>query len=417
MTEHNLSTEHYDLIVCGAGVAGVAAALEAARAGLSVALVEKTILPGGLATSGLVYVYLPLCDGHGTQVTYGIAEELLQLSIKYGPGKIPPNWREQRGLPENDRYRVTFSPASFVLALDEVLEQAGVRLWLDTLACAPTMQDDRVVGVEVETKAGRQALTAPVTIDATGDGDIAARAGAACVSGNNIMSLWALQASLANAQNAVARGDGTPLLSMYAFGGDESDPEVASGERCWQGATAEEITAFTLAGRKVLREHFQAVQAETGRQNAFPLAVPTMAQYRMTRRIVGKATLQPGQAWQPQPGAVGLIADWRVKGSVWEIPYGTLLPEKVNGLLTAGRCISVAGDAWHVTRVIPAAALTGQIAGLAARLAIAAGHNDPAALDVVQVQRALRAKSIPCEIREVYSAPGVPHITIGGDEA
>ena len=71
-----------DVLVAGAGVAGIAAALEASRAGLRTALVEKTILVGGLAPTGLVYVYLPLCDGNGTQVAFGIAEELLHVSLK-----------------------------------------------------------------------------------------------------------------------------------------------------------------------------------------------------------------------------------------------------------------------------------------------------------------------------------------------
>ena len=103
----------YDVVVAGAGVAGVAAALACARRGLHTALVEKTILVGGLATSGLVNIYLPLCDGLGHQVLFGLAEELLHLSIKYGPGEIPPGWRETTSKTEPQRYRVVFSPASF----------------------------------------------------------------------------------------------------------------------------------------------------------------------------------------------------------------------------------------------------------------------------------------------------------------
>ena len=83
----------YDVVVAGAGIAGVAAALESARAGLCTALVEKTVQTGGLATSGIVNIDLPLCDGKGTQVTFGIAEELLHLSHKYGPGDVPPDWQ------------------------------------------------------------------------------------------------------------------------------------------------------------------------------------------------------------------------------------------------------------------------------------------------------------------------------------
>lgn len=86
----------YDIVVAGAGIAGIAAALQAARCGKRVALLEKMILPGGLATSGLVYIYLPLCDGNGTQVLYGLPEELLLASIAYGPGDIPPDWRKEK---------------------------------------------------------------------------------------------------------------------------------------------------------------------------------------------------------------------------------------------------------------------------------------------------------------------------------
>jgi len=118
--------KRFDVLVCGGGIAGIAAALEVARSGLKTALVEKTILPGGLATSGLVNAYLPLCDGKGTQVTYGIAEELLHLSIKYGPGKIPSGWRLKRNAKKGPRYSVVFSPASFVLALDEAGDVSGL---------------------------------------------------------------------------------------------------------------------------------------------------------------------------------------------------------------------------------------------------------------------------------------------------
>lgn len=74
----------YDVAVCGGGVAGVAAALAAARHGAKVLLIEKQFALGGLATLGLVTVYLPLCDGLGKQVSFGIAEELLRVSIGHG---------------------------------------------------------------------------------------------------------------------------------------------------------------------------------------------------------------------------------------------------------------------------------------------------------------------------------------------
>ena len=78
-----MNVKHYDIAVCGGGIAGVAAALAAARRGMKTVLIEKTILPGGLATSGLVLVYLPLCNAKGTQMIYGIAEELFLAAAAF----------------------------------------------------------------------------------------------------------------------------------------------------------------------------------------------------------------------------------------------------------------------------------------------------------------------------------------------
>jgi len=73
-----------DVVVAGGGVAGVAAALAAARSGVKVMLLERSFMLGGLATAGLVTIYLPLCDGEGRQVSFGLSEELLKLSIEHG---------------------------------------------------------------------------------------------------------------------------------------------------------------------------------------------------------------------------------------------------------------------------------------------------------------------------------------------
>lgn len=81
------------VLVAGGGVAGIAAALAAARGGADVLLVEKEFMPGGLSTLGLVTIYLPLCDGMGNQLSFGIAEELLKLSVRYGAARpLPEAW-------------------------------------------------------------------------------------------------------------------------------------------------------------------------------------------------------------------------------------------------------------------------------------------------------------------------------------
>ncbi len=392
-----------DLVVAGAGISGVAAGVEAARAGLRVALVEKSILTGGLATAGIVNIYLPLCDGRGTQVTFGIAEELLHASYRYGPGDVPGTWREVVEGKAKARFRVTFSPAAFVLAMDELLQAAGVELWFDTLVCTPIMAAGRVAGVEVENKSGRGILHAKCVIDATGDADVAFRAGAPCEEAENWLSLWSLEASLEAARQAVAKGHGDGLLVRATLGAWNNGQHHPAGKPKYRGTIGRDVSAFVLESRKLLRDRYREARSatgETGRHDFFPLTLPTMAQFRTTRRVLGVESMRAGQDGRHVDTSVGLVADWRKAGHVWEVPLGTLVPRKVDGLLAAGRCIDAAGDAWEVMRVIPAAALTGQAAGVAAALAIRL-DTTPAALDPEDVRQEMRSRGIPLHLEDV----------------
>lgn len=401
-------SRQFDVIVCGAGVAGIAAALEASRAGLRTALIEKSITPGGLGTSGLVYAYPPLCDANGRQVTYGIAEELLYLTFRYGPGRVDGEWRDisTEEYPTRSTAWVKFSPASFVLALDEELTAAGISVWFDTLVCRPIMEGDRVVGVEAETKGGRGAFTAQCVIDATGDADVAHSAGVPCEPGRNSLAMWAIQASLEAARTAVELGTGLPLEGLLQVR-QRRDATGAHGSggsgRAWSGLDAEEITAFVLASRASLREHYAELHEMGGanqRYNIYPLTLPTMPQFTMVRRIVGRTNLTGDEHSRHQPDSIGLVADWRRLAPVWEIPYGALLPTQVRGLLAAGRCIASGGEAWQVTRIMHAAALTGQAAGIAATLAVR-GDTTPDLVGSEMVQEQLRKRGIPLHLEDV----------------
>jgi hypothetical protein len=402
----------YDVVVAGAGVAGVAAALACARAGLNTALVEKTVMTGGLATTGLINMYLPLCDGNGHQVIYGIAEELLYLSIKYGPGDVPSGWANPAygeaaapGTFRAQRYATHFSPASFTLALDEILVSAGVALWLDTLVCATVMEGRRLTGIEVENKSGRGLLRARCTIDATGDADVAYRAGAPCVTGDNWLSLWALQTSLARARQAVDHPDTASLLEMVRVGGNADGGGHPEGHRTYSGTNGQEVSDFLLEGRRLLREHYQARYAagdDVDRRRLFPVTLPAMAQFRTTRRIEGLATMASDSPHSHVETSVAVVPDWRKSGPVWEVPYGALVPAGVEGLLAAGRCIAADREAWEVTRVIPPAALTGEVAGIAAVLAVKQ-DTTPDKLSIADVQRAVRAKHLPLHTVDVIA--------------
>lgn len=125
-----------------------------------------------------------------------------------------------------------------------------------------------------------------------------------------------------------------------------------------------------------------------------------MAQIRKTAGIKGRVTLSDNQHATYFEDSVGLVADWRKPGYVWEIPYGTLVPQKIKGVLTAGRCISSFGDAWEITRVIPTAALSGEVAGIAASLSVEYGIT-PDLLDINILQGELKDIGFPLHLQDL----------------
>ena len=359
-----MTTVDCDVLVCGGGIAGCAAALQAAREGCKTILVEKTVFPGGLATSGLVYIYLPLCDGYGKQILFGIAEELLHASIQYGPGDVPAGWNADSSPKKcNERYMTKFSPASFILSLDEKLEEAGVDIWYDTLLCSAETIDDRVHSVEVENKSGRIRIQAKCFIDATGDSDLARRAGAECMSGTNILSQWSLEY---DASAPADWHDLAPSVTRVVYNQPTADPEE------FRGISGKQVSSFLKQTRRLLLERYQKMQQDGihDRHSLFPLLLPVQADFRTTFFIRGKTVLTPEMASCRFEDSIGLINDWTKPADPVELPYSILLPEKVRGLLAAGRCISVQGESVELVRVIPVAAMTGQTAGFAAAVAV-----------------------------------------------
>ncbi len=392
--------KNYDVVVAGGGIAGVAAAIEASRNGMKTALVEKTVFAGGLATTGLIYIYLPLCDGRGTQVTFGLAEELLRASIIYGPGDIPKGWENGVKGPADSRFLVRFSPAAFIIALDELLVNAGVDVWFDTVVAATVMEGDRITGIEVENKSGRGLISGKCFVDATGDADLAFQSGAPCVETDNWLSNWAIMASSGAAKKAAKDGNAKDLLSFFVIGGDNAGRGAPETGRKYLGTDGKDVSEFILKSRELLVNDLKKLYAKEGgekRNDYYPLTLASMPQLRTTRRIDGLATIGDDAHSVEVSDSVGLVADWRKSGFVWEVPYASLLPKKVKGLVAAGRCISNERDAWEVMRVIPSAALTGQVAGLSAAIAVK-NKTNPDALAVKDVQYALKSKGIPLHI-------------------
>ena len=173
--------KNYDIAVCGGGFAGISAALAAAREGKKVILFEKGYMLGGLGTAGLITIYLPLCDGYGKQVSFGIAEELLRLSITYGAeAEYPENWLDGIGTKteKDKRFQVQYNAQLFAILAEKLLLENGVTILYGSYVVAADCKDGKINGLYTENKSGRQFYTVSAVVDATGDCDIAHFAGA-----------------------------------------------------------------------------------------------------------------------------------------------------------------------------------------------------------------------------------------------
>ena len=389
-------SKSYDIVVVGAGIAGVAAAVQAAREGKSVALIEKTILPGGLATTGLVYVYLPLCDGNGRQVSFGITEELLKLSMQYGPGNVPEKWRENVNAPERDRYECIFSPAAYILALEEYLSKNNVDVWYDTLVCNATVNDDRITSVIVENESGRGEISAKCFVDASGTAILARRANIPCHTATNFLAWWEIMYDERVEHSHLGKN---VRLNMGGIPWDESKAPEGT---LFRGISGKSVTQFVTRGRQRMLDQYKNQYSDTvTRENFYSLKVPAMPQFRKIYSIDARYVLRDNENNKHFADSVGLVSDWRKSGPVWEVPYDSLIPQSgPKGYIAAGRCTGADGDAWEVTRVIPVAGLTGQVAGLAAAMAVDAGIT-PSELDAKDVQAKLRTLGFPLHLPEI----------------
>lgn len=405
---------NYDVAVIGGGIAGAAAALQSARSGKKTVLIEKTILLGGLATSGLVYIYLPLCDGNGHQVSFGITEELLRRSYQYGPGEIPANWRQEKNAEERKRFVARFSPAAFMLSLEELLLENGVELWLDTLVCDTECKDGRMNSVIVENESGRGRISAKCFIDASGSCITARRAGLTCLEEDNYLTIWAL-GHLLDAQGDFGRD--VNVFFFTAAGLDEphglwiseelreklysglSEDEIRR-KITYRGLSGKSVSEFVTSSHRVLREHYK-IQQEKGlsRKDCYPIKLPLMPQFRKTYCLDAEYVLKTGENNRHFDDSIGLLGDWRKAGPVWEVPFRTLYTRKMGGLLAAGRCTAASGDAWEITRVIPSAGLTGQVAGLAAAMSIDQ-NKEIWELDIGELQDKLRKLDFRIHLEE-----------------
>jgi hypothetical protein len=398
--------------------------------GADVALLERHNHLGGLSTGGLVIWIDRMTDWGGQHVIRGFAEEImdrLPADAIAGPG------REEWGSKDPARaahwsqrtaayhgvvtWSPTVDPERLKLASQEMVLEKKVHLVFHTWVAAPLMEEGKVRGAIFESKAGRQAVRAKVVVDATGDGDLFARAGAAyesdiesadihhCMNtawllGGVDMNRW-IEFKAGNPQQFaqfMARGREQLKAFERPFVSWRNDIALFMGPRQagYSPVNVDDLTAVDIRSHNAMREHLEFYRANApGFENAYMMLSAPQLGVRHARRLKGvdavlRSRWPEGRAL---PDEVGVSPAVSPKFPNISIPYGALVPEKLDGLVACGRHISCDRNSHGFMREIPQCWITGQAAGVAAAVAVAQGVQ-PRAVDIARVQRALRAQGV-----------------------
>jgi hypothetical protein len=435
-----------DVLVVGGGPAGLGAALGAADAGAGVVLAERYGFLGGNATAALVMPLMsfhtqnpraekigaatlfPTDHGRGEPVIAGALTKLLDRLVK-ADGAISPSLRTG--------YTVPFDPEVFKLVALDLLDEAGVSFLFHAFA-SDVVRDHGVIGVVFETKSGPLVIRARAVIDCTGDGDIAARAGAPYEIGREedalaqpmtlmfrvtdfdraafdafikrhpgqwrgVHGLWDLIG------RATAEGKlHLPREDMLFFATPhEREVSVNStrvtgvlGSDVWDWSRAEwesrrqmrEIAAFLrdyvpgFDKSYVVQSGVHVGVRETRRiRGDYELTVDDILQARKFSDVIARSSY-PVDIHNPE--GTGTLLKRLPPGEAYDIPLRCLLPQEVEGIIVAGRCISGTHEALSSYRVMPVSMATGQAAGVLAALAVER-EKPPRAVAAADVQREL----------------------------
>lgn len=409
-----------DVLVCGAGLAGIGAAVAAARGGARTMVIERNGFAGGFFTAIIGSAFDGFVDERtGTPVVGGIVFEMLERMGVIEPGQGPHLSYNVNGdfsfvEMHPDRVIPRCDPERFKRAADEILLEAGVEILYHSQVTDVIARDGRVESVLVSNKAGLVAIQPRVVIDCTGDGDVAAWAGAATETAELLqpMSLhfriaylepsFDLRRRCADVLAAAhARGE----LNLYAG----PYPATFSGRDVYFNATRTpgdntnpaDWTRAEIQGRRdawTMFEQWKAVLPEFA--EAYFMTSGPVAGARESRRIVGDYVLTGEDVRNGQRhDDVVVLGAWRLDRHPpdqpgyhdipwtppYDIPYRTLLPQNFDNILVAGRCHSATSEALASSRVTATAMGMGQAAGTAAALASAA-NGSPRDIPVARIQ-------------------------------
>ncbi|MFO8080159.1 MAG: FAD-dependent oxidoreductase [Armatimonadota bacterium] len=379
-----------DVAVVGGGPAGTMAAIAAGRQGADVLLVEAQPFLGGVPTGGPINSYYWGLSG-------GLQDELDRRNAELDPMLCA----SRRG----------WHPEGRKVVLDAMTEAAGVDVWLRTSVVGTIVEGATVRGVVIDGPRGRAAVLAHTVIDATGDGDVAALAG----------SQWRMGRP----------GDGTPMAYSLTPGVVQPNTGVhvshANFDAGWvfPNDPVDYARAFTGARRYLWRDPYDE-------SNRLQFCGPILG-VREARTIVGESKLTLSDLFFGQcfPDTIGktrshydnhardyalesnearvfcdVTGNWKTPLQC-DVPYGALIPRGIDGLLIAGRCISMTHDAAQAVRMIKDMHRIGEAAGIAAALA-ARDQSGVREIDVAELQRELVKSGILTDA-EIEAGRGGEH--------
>lgn len=415
---------HYDLIVAGGGLTGVAASVAAARQGLRVLLVERSGCLGGAMSTNLVYPFMKFMtpvNGEQKILCAGLLSEM--------------HAREQ--VYDNSGTLKKFRPEYFKLVLDDMVSEAGVDVLFHATLFELTTNERRVTGVRVAVApTGVLDFSADYFIDATGNGDLMAMAGCEYRIGRESDGLC------------------QPMTTCFRMCGvdiplfNEEKPHLqelykAARERGEIKNPRENILTFSDIGPDVL--HFNTTRVvkvdptdafgvsraemEARRQiheivdflrknskafdNATLISIAAEIGVRESRKLIGEYVLTADDLLQQRifedgialgnynidihnPAGTGTYIHYFKEGEYYSIPYRSLLPKEFDNLLVAGRCLSATHEAQAAVRIMPICACMGEAAGIAMAVAKHTNTNTHT-LDVQELRRILRENGAAIE--------------------
>lgn len=394
----------YDVIVAGGGVAGCAAAYAAAKRGRSVLLLEKTNILGGLGTTGLINLFVPMCNGRGKQIIFGLAEQWLRESALYGYDTISAAWRNGEPTEYTEkRYTQRYSPYIFAYQLLESVTRMGVDVLYDCVAVEAVVDEETgkcCRGVVTDSKSGLELYGCKMLIDTTGDADLLRRMGVPTVAGQNFFTYETRAITLEGCQKALETGDIRRIYSNVKGGGINlfGDGQPDDVPR-WSGLTVEEVTDYLVTNQMLVLDKLKA--SREARKTRDIAMIPMMPQFRTTCRIQGDYALRVSDAYRHFDDSVCAINDFEHRDHLFEVPLRTLTRREFPNIITAGRSASGEGYGWDLLRVIPPAILTGQAAGETACLALETGKT-VAEVDIRTLQMRLEGENVMIHFPDEY---------------